>query len=47
MLLCYIGSAPRRRFIAKDQKERCVVIHVQKIEIKDGKTNAVLISTPI
>jgi hypothetical protein len=43
----YIESVQRRRLAGKDQKERFVMIHMQKIEIKDAKTNKVLISTSI
>ena len=43
----YVESVQRRRLRGEDQKERYVMIHVQKVEIKDGKNNEVLISQPI
>lgn len=43
----YVESVQRRRLYGADQKERFVMIHMQKLEIRDGKTNEVLVSTPI
>lgn len=43
----YVESVQRRRFMGEDKKERYVMIHVQKVEIRDGRSNEVLISRPI
>lgn len=43
----YVESVQRRRLMGEDQKERFVMIHLQKLEIKDGRSNEVLISNPI
>lgn len=43
----YIESVQRRRLNGQDQKERFVLIHPQKIQIRDSKTNEILLSTPI
>jgi hypothetical protein len=43
----YVESIQRRRLNGSDQKERFVMMHVQKIQILDGKTREVLVATKI
>jgi hypothetical protein len=43
----YVESIQRRRLNGTDQKERFVMMHVQKIQIVDGKTGEVLVATKI